>query len=149
MGETLRSRGRESMATSPVSWSRLITLVILAKMLFPQRTNQTTAPIISRIIMEIIQRMILRFLDIGFFTFLSFLDFLDFLDLAGGMVSSGSVTSSIDVVEAVSSPLVLSKSKTWVGLRKSVAEGAVGLDEAGFTVASVAAAWLDLLGLRA
>ena len=66
--------------------------------------------------MRIVQVMILRFLDIGF---LCFLDFLVEFGVVGSLA-------------AFSSPLFSSKSKTWVGLRKSsvmVAEdlGGIGL----------------------
>ena len=77
--------------------------VILAMMLLPQRMSQTPPLISSKTIIDIIQRIILRFLDIGFLTFLDFLDFLDWREGVDGVVG---------VEEAVSSPLVPSKSKT-------------------------------------
>ena len=53
--------------------------VILAIILLPQRINQVAAPIIRSINMATIQRMILRFLDIGFFCFFPFLCFFELL----------------------------------------------------------------------
>ena len=53
--------------------------VILAMILLPQRMNQTTPPTIRSMNIDIIQRMILRFLDIGFFCFFPFLCFFELL----------------------------------------------------------------------
>ena len=66
--------------------------------------NQMTAPIKRRTMARIMLVIILRFLLIGFFSFLGFLD----LALAGE-----------EFAEAFNSPVCSSKSKAWTGFKKS------------------------------
>lgn len=77
--------------------------------------NQTTAPIKRRTKARIMLVIILRFLLIGFFSFLGFWN----LVLAGE-----------EFVEAFNSPVCSSKSKAWTGLRKS-AVASIGDERAG------------------
>ncbi len=80
--------------------------VILAIMSLPQRISQVAAPAINRMIIIMTVMMILRFLDTGFLSF--FFDF--FVERWSRLGESWA---------GLSSPLVSSKSKAWMGLRKS------------------------------
>lgn len=83
--------------------------VILAIIPLPQRMSQAM-PIISNSTITIIVRlMILRFFDTGFFTFFG----LELLRV--------SVVVCEEVLAVFSFPSCSSKSKIWVGLRKSSA----------------------------
>lgn len=82
-------------------------LPILERRSLPQIMNQVTAPMSKRTIKRMMPVMILRFLLIGFFSFLGFLAFLS-VDWC--------ITGSL---AALSSPVCSSKLKAWTGFRKS------------------------------
>ena len=59
-------------------------------MSLPQIMNQMQPAVSNRIIVRMIPKMILRFLDIFFFAFFGFLDFLDCLDSSDSSLENGS-----------------------------------------------------------